>query len=768
LVATLQAQESIELTSFVRSGVGITYGEVAVDLTDEHAVGTALAAARPDVIIHAAGRVPGTPFELFRDNTTATVVLANAVLKSCRDTILICLGSAAEYGLNRSPDRITETYPCLPRSVYGYSKWAASQYLLGARRDGLRLNLLRVFNLIDEINPTTQVIGAFIAKATAQLHQPEPIVRMGRLDAIRDFVVLDDLIRLMIKLIERGTSGELINVCSGQGHRLRDLLQDVASRSSPPIRIVEPGEVPPAGHDDIVIGDPTRFLRAADLTRPSSVTETLARAWERAITRTVRDNGSSSIVTLALPTAKQLRNRKRVGVQGLGFVGAANAIAISSARDVDGRPLYDVIGVDLPTEAGRERVAALDAGRFPFATTDAKLVAAAAQGKASSNLSATTDVTALTQSDVIVVDVGLDLQEKGHRPTFQRQSFEAAITSVGKHMRADTLVLLESTVPPGTCERIVAPILQHQLAVRGLPSNRLKLAYCYERVMPGSQYLDSIVQMWRVYAGLTSAAADSAEAFLSSFTNVAIKPLRRLASLRAAEIAKVIENTYRAVNIALIDEWEKFARRIDIDLFEVLDAIRVRPTHRNIRYPGLGVGGYCLSKDPLFGAGSARELFGFEDLTFPLSFEAVRINDTMPKASANLLTEAFQGGLAGKSILILGASYREDVGDTRQSPAATLARILLGASARVELADPMVEALPEIPAPLHRKLPPAQLFDAVVLAVAHKEYRTIDLAQWAGLARPFVLDSNGVLSREKLEMLARTGFRVAAIGRGRL
>jgi UDP-N-acetyl-D-glucosamine dehydrogenase len=220
------------------------------------------------------------------------------------------------------------------------------------------------------------------------------------------------------------------------------------------------------------------------------------------------------------------------------------------------------------------------------------------------------------------------------------------------------------------------------------------------------------------------------------------------------------------VNIALIDEWEKFARRIDVDLFEVLKAIRVRPTHQNIRYPGLGVGGNCLSKDPMFGSTSARDIFGFADFDFPLSTAAVTINSAMPAATVALLDAAFPDGLAGKRILILGASYREDVGDTRHSPSITLAAMLAEKRATVAFADPLVED--EIGVPLHRVLPDAHGFDAVILAVGHKQYRAVDLAAWSGAERPVVLDANGVLSRQQLQSLRQAGFKVAAIGRGLL
>jgi UDP-N-acetyl-D-glucosamine dehydrogenase len=459
------------------------------------------------------------------------------------------------------------------------------------------------------------------------------------------------------------------------------------------------------------------------------------------------------------------RGRKIVCVQGLGFVGAANAIAIAAARDPSGNPLYNVIGVDLPTASGHERAAALNQGTFPFATTDATLVDAARSARAAGNLVAVTEASVFGEADIIVVEIGLGIDDEADTPKVDLPPFRAAISAVGDHMKSDALILLESTVPPGTTERIVAPLLRERLAARSLPTQALQLAYCYERVMPGDGYLASIVDMWRVYAGMTTEAADAAEAFLSSFIDTRKRPLTRLGSIRAVEMAKVLENTFRAVNIALIDEWEKFARRIDVDLFEVLEAIRVRPTHQNIRYPGLGVGGYCLSKDPMFGLASAQDIFALAGFEFPLSTAAVTINDRMPAATVALLEEAFAEGLAGKRVLILGASYREDVGDTRHSPSLTLARMLADKEATVAIADPLVDV--DIGVPLHRDLPDARGFDAVILAVGHKQYRAIDLAAWSGAERPVVLDANGVLSRQQLASLRQAGFKVAAIGRGR-
>lgn len=459
--------------------------------------------------------------------------------------------------------------------------------------------------------------------------------------------------------------------------------------------------------------------------------------------------------------------RKTVCVQGLGFVGAANAIAIASARGHEGQPLYEVVGVDLPNDLGRARVNALSQGTFPFETTDEELVQTAQAAAAAGNLTATTDDTVFADADVVVVDVGLDLDEKGPEPSARLGPFEAAIRTVGHRMKPDALVLLESTVPPGTCELIVEPLLRASFRERSLQHDRIDLGYCYERVMPGRDYLGSVTRMPRVYAGFDAAAADAVEDFLSGFIDVEKWPLTRLSSLRAAEMSKVLENTYRALNIALIDEWERFARRIDVDLFEVLEAIRVRPTHNNIRYPGLGVGGYCLSKDPLFALVSSRHLYEAQDLQFPLSEAAVSINDRMPTVSANVL-RSILGDLAGRRILILGASYRPDVADTRFSPTGTLAASLLDQGAAVEVFDPLATRLEDVDVPVRSELPSAKGWDAVVLAVAHPSIRDIDFPAWAGEQRPVLFDSNGILSRSQLARLQSLGFQVAAIGRGAL
>lgn len=457
--------------------------------------------------------------------------------------------------------------------------------------------------------------------------------------------------------------------------------------------------------------------------------------------------------------------RPTVCVQGLGFVGAAMSVATASARDAQGRPCFSVIGLDLATPAGQQRIDAVCQGEFPFATTDPSLVAAAAKAHEAGNLRATSDPSVIAAADVVVVDVHLDVQTAANPPRADLEPFRSAIRTVGEHLRPGALVIVETTVPPGTCEWVVAPELATAFRKRGLPEDGFLLAHSYERVMPGENYLDSITNFWRVYAGRTPEAADACERFLSKIINVRDFPLTRLAQTTATETAKVMENSYRAANIAFIDEWSRFATAVGIDLFEVIEAIRKRPTHSNMRQPGFGVGGYCLTKDPLFPIVAAHQLFGRGDLDFPFSRLATQTNAQMPLGTVDR-TEKLLGTLEGKRLLLLGVSYRQDVADTRYSPSQIFVEEAQRRGATVVLADPLVSWWPELERPVERELPPAVSVDAVIFAVPHREYRELDLEKWLGAATLAVLDANDVLNETQREAVEKADCPFAKIGRG--
>jgi nucleotide sugar dehydrogenase len=283
--------------------------------------------------------------------------------------------------------------------------------------------------------------------------------------------------------------------------------------------------------------------------------------------------------------------------------------------------------------------------------------------------------------------------------------------------------------------------------------------------MPGAAYLDSIVNMPRVYAGTDDRSARACEDFLRTITAADGCPPTRLSSTTASELGKVLENSYRAVTIALMEEFAEFAENVGVDLFEVVGAIRSRPTHSNMRTPGFGVGGYCLTKDPLIARLAAAELFGL-DQAFPFATLAVNVNRMAPKRTLDRLRSLLGGSLQGRRVLLLGVSYREDVGDTRHSPSQTFWESATVEGADVIVHDPLVRYWPECGISVPENIPPAADLDAVVLAVPHRQYRELAYGAWIDGHRPLFLDAFNILSHAQRKTLRALGCRVESIGRG--
>ncbi len=468
------------------------------------------------------------------------------------------------------------------------------------------------------------------------------------------------------------------------------------------------------------------------------------------------------------------QGRKIAVVQGLGFVGSAVAAVIAGARDLTGRDAYFVIGTDLATPGGYWKVAKINEGNVPISSPDPALTQLIHDAvRTTRNLEATTSEEAYGLADIIVVDLPLDVADRfvetADEVDIRLGPFEQAIRAIGRRMRPDALVLVETTVPIGTCRRIALPLLEAERTARGI-KEPLRLAHAYERVTPGPKYVDSIRTFWRTFSGIDKASAEAAREFLSSFIDTARYPLWELGDTNASEMAKVLENSYRSVNIAFIHEWTLLAERIGVNLFETIDSIRVRKgTHDNMRQPGFGVGGYCLTKDPLLAQWSATKLFE-TGVTLGMTMEALRINQRMPLHTFDLAAELSGGGVRGKRIAVCGVSYLPDVPDTRNTPAETLVDALEAAGASVQAHDPYLALWPERPAialtqSLDRCLDWAE---GLILAVPHSAYRGADFPlSWAvnGKLR-FVIDAQNGIGDEIAAEVHRRGVRVAGVGKG--
>jgi UDP-N-acetyl-D-glucosamine dehydrogenase len=466
--------------------------------------------------------------------------------------------------------------------------------------------------------------------------------------------------------------------------------------------------------------------------------------------------------------------RKTVVVQGLGFVGSAMLAALAIARDDNGEPLYNVLGVDLADEDNYWKIGRVEEGLAPVKSTDVKLEAAFQLGIKAGNLMATYAPYAYEIADIIVVDIHLDINKTNLGDTssykFSFGIYEKALTQVAQVCREDVLIIIETTVPPGTTEKVVHPLFEKIFAARDLDINKLKLAHSYERVMPGPGYLDSITNFFRVFSAIGEEAKQATRKFLESFINTGDFPLSEMTRPTASEMAKVLENSYRAMNIAFISEWGRYAEDAGVNLYEVIDAIRVRPTHKNIMWPGFGVGGYCLTKDSLLADWSMKNLYGNSE-GLKNTLKAIEINDMMPRDTVRLIKSKV-GSLSGRTITLMGISYLNDVADTRYSPAYLFTQICKKEGAEMIFHDPVVDLWEEMKLQPITELSELALksHDIVVFTVRHKEYLELSaeqMCQYFPNARVFV-DAFNIIDAVKAEKLQAFEKIVVGIGKGNL
>ncbi len=501
-----------------------------------------------------------------------------------------------------------------------------------------------------------------------------------------------------------------------------------------------------------------------------------------------------------LVAGQRALGREIVVVVGVGFVGAVMAAVVADAEDGEGNPTKFVIGMQRPSVRSYWKIPLLNRGLSPVKSEDPevdRLIDRCVHHK--KTLTATFTYDALKLADVVVVDVQCDYlkEDLGNVRNGQADmaALEQSLEIIAEHIRPDTLVLIETTVAPGTTEQVAYPIMRKVFRRRGIEADPL-LAHSYERVMPGREYVASIRNFWRVCSGINDEARRRVVGFLSDVINVEEYPLTVLDRPIESETAKIVENSYRATILAFLDEWSLFAERNGVDLIKVIEAIKVRPTHSNIIFPGPGIGGYCLPKDGGLGVWAYRHIHGFEDDIFRITPLAIDINDTRALHVGQLVRDALRNmgrPVAAAEVLVLGASYREDVGDTRYSGSELLVRRLAEMGAEPRVHDPYVdhwwefEKQDEYPSPeysrkrffrnqeklkdlrvekdLDRALEDA---DAVVFAVRHEPYLNLDPDELvARTGQPVaVIDCFGILDDARIKRYFELGCEVKGLGRG--
>ncbi len=497
-----------------------------------------------------------------------------------------------------------------------------------------------------------------------------------------------------------------------------------------------------------------------------------------------------------------------VVVMGVGFVGAVMAAIVADSVHKKGKrkgqPSKFVIGCQRPSVRSYWKIPLLNRGESPVKAEDPEvdpMIARTVNEK--KTLTATFNSDCLKLADCVVVDVQCDYTKRdlGNMRTGEADmaALEATMRTIGDKIPPKCLVLIETTVAPGTTEFVAWPILKKAFAKRGMKSTPL-LSHSFERVMPGREYVSSIRDFWRVCSGCNATARKRVDKFLREVLNTDEFPLTVMDRPIESETTKIVENSYRATILAFQHEWSLFAERNGVDLIKVIKAIKMRPTHNNMIFPGPGIGGYCLPKDGGLGYWAYKHILGFEDgdEIFKMSTTAIDINDTRGLHVATLTRDALRNMgryIAGADVLICGGSYRQDVGDTRYSGSELVVRRLAEMGAEIRVHDPYLEHWAELedqdvyPAPGHSW---ARFFrnqdglkemrvkqdlagalkgaEVVIFAVPHEPYLELEPEQVVKMAGgPLaVIDCFGILGDDDIRRYFELGCEVKALGRGHI
>lgn len=411
---------------------------------------------------------------------------------------------------------------------------------------------------------------------------------------------------------------------------------------------------------------------------------------------------------------------QRLVVIGLGYVGLPLAQAACAAGlTVTGLDVSDRVVTSLT--AGRSHVDDL---------SDADIATMVAQG-----FTATTDPAVLADADVVVICVPTPLNASGGPDL---AAVTSAVAMVAAHVHPGQVVVLESTTYPGTTDELVRPALEASGLVAGTDFN---LAFSPERIDPGNPRF-GITNTPKVVGGVTPQCTEAAATFYSQFIDTVVPTT----GAREAETAKLLENTYRHINIALVNEMARFCHELDIDLWDVIRAASTKPFGFQPFFPGPGVGGHCIPIDPNYLSHHVRERLGYPFRFVELAQE---INATMPQYVAERVAESLQrDGLPinGARVLLLGVTYKSNIADERESPAKPLAQALIDAGAELAYHDPhvptwrvgdeLLACVPDLSAALAAA-------DIVVLLQAHDVYDLAGIAEQS----PRLFDTRGAAPR---------------------
>ncbi|MFC1978765.1 nucleotide sugar dehydrogenase [Chloroflexota bacterium] len=436
-------------------------------------------------------------------------------------------------------------------------------------------------------------------------------------------------------------------------------------------------------------------------------------------------------MNLTNPLKTKIENKSAlVAIVGLGYVGLPLAVAFAEAG-------FKVLGVDVQ-QSRADRVN--DGISYIADVSDQRLTRAVATGL----IKATTDQSRLQEADAICICVPTPLT-KTKDPDLSYVIYEAEKIQVT--LKADQLIMLESTTYPGTTKEVILPILEKTGLKEGAD---FYLAYSPERVDPNNQSYN-IRNTPKVVGGISPLSTELAAMLYGQIADNVVS----VSSPETAEMTKVFENVFRSVNIALVNELAQLCEKMGISVWEVVKAASTKPYGYMPFYPGPGIGGHCIPLDPYYLANKAREL-DFHTRFIELASD---INEQMPYHVASRIMDALNAkgkSLKGAKVLVLGAAYKKDIEDTRESPAIKLIELLYDKGAQVSYNDPYINEVKLTKISLTSvEIAEQQLSsaDCVVIATDHSCYDATDIATQAKM----VFDTRGITTGIESEKIHRLG-----------
>jgi len=426
-----------------------------------------------------------------------------------------------------------------------------------------------------------------------------------------------------------------------------------------------------------------------------------------------------------------MENQKTVCVIGLGYVGLPLAVRCAEKG-------YRVLGL----ERDEEKVELINQGKSPI---EEKFLE---DNLGKFKVKASTDEKVIAEADIVLICVPTPVKEN-YIPDLGPVIGATKLTA--KNLKKGALVILESTVNPGVSEDVVAPIFEEAGFKVG---EDVFLAHCPERINPGDPKWN-VTNIPRVVGSFDKKGLLLAKEFYESIVDATIRPMK---SIREAEAVKIVENSFRDVNIAFVNELARSFDKLDIDVKDVILGAATKPFAFMPHFPSCGVGGHCIPVDPYYMIEHAKNKSGFEHKFLSLARE---INNSMPSYTIELLQDALNEvgiPLKGAKVALLGISYKANVDDIRESPALKLMKLLEEYKADFKVFDPHILGRSTVKT-LEEALDGAE---ALVIATDHNEFKNIDPQVFVQAGVKVIIDGKNCLDRDKIK---ESGILYKGIGR---